>query len=251
MTSRIKRGISMRVRLGVAAAVVVGGGAAGVVAVAASNNGASTAQSAGYSTSLGSHRTLSETQALSSAMNGWNKSPSKSLSTLAQMKPMSTFSLTPFHTHMLALQRGTVVATAKNEFVIKSTNRTLELWHIAGGTKLLNVGASPTGMAAMTGGTMAAPHWMNTKVKNVAKGDLVFIFGEKVHGELIAQLVLFVAPVKPVVTPTATPTAAPTVTVTATPSMTVKPTVTATPSVTTTAPNTVISGTPAVSSTHS
>ena len=73
---------------------------------------------------------------------------------------MSTFNMTSFHTHMLALQRGTVVATARNEFVIKSSNRMLEVWHLNSGTKLLNVGGSQTGMAAMTGGTMAArrPH---------------------------------------------------------------------------------------------
>ena len=58
---------------------------------------------------------------------------------------------------------------------------------------------------------------MEPERKTLAKGDLVFIFGERVHGKLVAQLVLFVAPVK--VTPTPTPTA--------TPSITTSPTVTA------------------------
>jgi hypothetical protein len=230
MIGRNKRGIrraSMRIRLGVAAAVLVGGGAAGVVAVVASHSN-TTAQSAGYTTSMGFRQSLSETQALSSAMNGWDRSPSSSLTTLAEMKPMSTFTMTSFHTHMLALQRGTVVATARNEFVIKSSNRMLELWHLNNGTKLLNVGGSQTGMAAMTGGTMAASGHMNTRVKNVAKGDLVFIFGEREHGELVAQLVLFAAPMKPA--PTTTPSATPSMTTS--PSMTATPSMSATPSIT-------------------
>ena len=46
---------------------------------------------------------------------------------------------------------------------------------------------------------------MNMGAKTLAKGDLVFIFGERVHGKLVAQLVLFVAPMKVTTTPTATP----------------------------------------------
>ncbi|MGH3212463.1 MAG: hypothetical protein ACRDNO_32325, partial [Trebonia sp.] len=108
MIGRNKRGIrraSTRVRLAVAAAVLVGGGAVGVVALAASHNGATAAaQSAGYT-----RHTLSETQALSSAMNGWNKNPNSSIRTLTQMTPMRTFNMMPWHTHTIALQRGTVV----------------------------------------------------------------------------------------------------------------------------------------------
>jgi hypothetical protein len=241
MIGRNKRGVrraSMRVRLAVAAALLVGGGAAGVVAVAASHGSATTAQSAGFTTAMGSHQKLSETKALSSAMNGWNQSPGRSLSTLAEMTPMRSFNMTPFHTHMLALQRGTVLAAGRNEFVIKSTNRTLELWHVSHGTKFLNVGGSMTGMAAMTGGTMAAGGQMDAKVKSVTKGDLVFIFGERVHGQLVAQLVLFAAPMKapaPVVTPSATPS------MTTSPGMVAAPNMTATPGtmVTPTAPATI------------
>jgi hypothetical protein len=254
MMNRNHRGISMRVRLAVAATVLVGGGAAGVVVIAGSHGSAATAQSAGYTTTLGFRQTLSETKALSSAMNSWDKSPSKSLTMLAEMKPMSTFSMTAYHAHTLAVQRGTVVATARDEFVIKSSNRKLELWHVTHGTKLLNVGGSRTGMAAMTGGTMAAPAHMNTWAKTVAKNDLVFIFGERVHGELVAQLVLYVAPVKPAPKPIPTATATPTATASAsatatstavaTPSATASPTATAHPSVTAT-PDTTVSGTPA------
>jgi hypothetical protein len=234
MVSRNKRGIrraSVRVRLAVAATVIAVGGAAGVVAVVATHNGTLAAQSAGYTTS---HRQpLSETQALSSAMNGWNKSPSKSLATLAQMTPMPTFNTMPWHTHTIALQRGTVLAAAKDAFVIKSSNRQVELWFVNRGTKILNVGSSQTGMRAMTGGTMSMPGnmKMNMKTKTLAKGDLVFIFGERVHGELVAQLVLFVAPVKVTPRATATPSMTATPSWTATPSMTATPSRPATPAV--------------------
>lgn len=222
-TRGIRRASSMRVRLAVAAAVLVGGGAAGV-AVVASHSGPVTAASAGYY----SQSQLSESHAMSAAMNSWNKSQQNALSLISRMQPMHTFSMTQFHTHTLALQRGTVKAAIKNEFVIKSSNHQLELWFVNHGTKFLNVGGSAMGMNAMTGGnSMAMPSHMamNKGAKVLAKGDLVFIFGEKVHGKLLAQLVLFVAPMKVTATPT--------------PSMTTSPTATAKPTATPTATSTV------------
>ena len=249
MIGRNKRGIrraTTRVRLAVAAAVLVGGGAVGVVALAANHGGAQAAQSAGYT-----RHTLSETQALSSAMNGWNKNPNQSIRTLTQMTPMRTFNMMPWHTHTIALQRGTVVAAVRDEFVIKSSNHQLELWYVNHGTKIVNVGSNPTGINAMTGGTMAMPGHMtmNMGTRTLAKGDLVFIFGERVHGNLVAQLVLFVAPTK--VTPTATPSMTTSPTMTATPTTTAKPTTTVAPNAVSTTPNTTINGTPAVSGTKS
>jgi len=248
MIGRNKRGIrrtSTRVRLAVAAAVLVGGGAAGV-AIAANHNGVTDAASAGYYSS-----TLSESHAMSAAMDEWSKSPQQSLSLISRMSPMNSVSTTSFHSHTLALQRGTVVAAERSAFVIKSSNRKLELWYVNHGTKFLNVAGNSMGMAAMTGngGSMAMPNHMamNKGAKVLAKGDLVFIFGERVHGNLVAQLVLFVAPMKVTATPTATPsmTTSPTVTPTAT------PTATATASATSTTPNTTVNGTPAVSGTKS
>ena len=250
MIGRNKRGIrrtSTRVRLAVAAAVLVGGGAAAAVGVAASHGGATAATSAGYYSS-----TLSTSHAMSDAMNMWNKSPQTSLSLIARMTPMSNVSTTSFHTHTLALQRGTVVAEERNAFVIKSTNHQLELWNVTRGTKFLNVFGNNMGMNALTGNgnSMAMPNhtsWSKgARVLN--RGDIVFIFGEKVHGQLVAQLVLFVAPLKVTTTPTFTPTATVTPTTPA-PGTTV--TVTATPAATATVPNTTVNGTPAVSSTHS
>src|ERR1700749_1464042 len=144
MIGRNKRGIrraSTRIRLAVAAAVLVVGGAAGVVAGAANHSGPVDAASAGYS-----HKTPTTQQLLASAMNSWNKSPSKSLSTLTQMNQMKNFETMAWHTHTLALQRGTVLIAEKNAFVIKSANHQLELWNVNKGTKFFNVGPTNVGM---------------------------------------------------------------------------------------------------------
>lgn len=225
-TRGIRRASSMRVRLAVAAAVLVGGGAAGV-AVVANHGGPVTAASAGYY----SHSQLSESHAMSAAMGWWNKSSQTSLSLISRMQPMHNVSTTQWHRHTLVVQRGTVVGATRNEFVIKSSNHQFEIWHVNRGTALLNVGGSTMGMNAMTGGgSMSMPrhmHW-NIGAKKLAMGDTVFIFGEKVHNELVAQLVLFVAPMKVTATPTVTPsmTTSPTMTAAPTPTATVAPSAT-------------------------
>lgn len=234
MIGRSKRGIrrtSIRMRLAVAAAVLVGGGAAGVVAVAANHGNAVSAQSAGYYTH---HRhQLSESHAMSDAMNWWSRSPQASLTLISRMATIRTVSVTPFHSHMIAVQRGIVAATARGEFVTRSANNQLEVWHTNRGTKSFNVGGNKTGWNAMTGGTMSSYgswNWSNSsssrwnmRMRTIARGDLVFVFGERVHGKLVAQLVLFAAPTT--MTPTATPTPKTTPTTTATPSMTATPTI--------------------------
>jgi cell division septation protein DedD len=241
-----KRGISrasMRVRLAVAAAVLAGGGAAGVVAVSASHSGLPAAESAGYYQTSG--RTLSYTSALSAAVKGWSKSPSTSLTTISHMKPVTNYWTQAWHRAIIFIQRGTVVAVGKGEFAVKSANGTIEIWHVNRGTKTQNVGGTSTGLSAMTGGTTKLPSlWkMNTKVTGIAKGDLVFVFGERENHTLKAQLVLFAAPTattKPMATPTATtkPMATPTAT---TPMAT--PTATATATSTATAPAMTPTGT--------
>jgi hypothetical protein len=205
-----KRGISrasIRVRLAVAAAVLAGGGAAGVVAVNASHSVSATAESAGYYQTTG--RTLSYTSALSSAVKGWSQSPSTSLTTISHMKPVTNYWTQSWHHAIIFIQRGTVVAVRKGEFAVKSANGTIEIWHVTGGTKTQNVGGTSTGLSALTGGTTKVPSWwnMNTKVKGIAKGDLVFVFGEREKHTLKAQLVLFAAPKTTTTTPTATPAA--------------------------------------------
>ncbi len=233
MSKRGMRRASMRVRLAVAAAVLVGGGAAGVVGLSASHGGAAAAASAGYAQDAG--RSMGYSAAISSAMNGWSKSQGTSLMTISHMKPMTNSWTQTWHRHILVLQRGTVVAVGRGEFAVQSVNGTIRVWHVTRKTVTLNVGGTATGMSAMTGGSMQVPaQWdMNTTVSGLAKGDLVFVFGERQHHTLKAQLVLFAAPtaVMPTATPTATtPVATPSATTTtpgATPSMTVKPTSTA------------------------
>ena len=203
-----KRGMSrasMRVRLAVAAAVLVGGGAAGVVALNASHSGAATVQSAGFSHTEG--RTMSYSGAMSSAMNGWGKSQGTSLMTISHMKPMTNSWTQSWHRHILVLQRGTVVAVGRGEFAVQSTNGTIKIWHVTRKTRTVNVGGTSTGMSAMTGGSMQVPSsWnMNTGVRHLAVGDLVFVFGDRENHTLKAQLVLFAAPMTTM--PTATPSA--------------------------------------------
>jgi hypothetical protein len=263
MIGRNKRGIrrasSTRVRLAIAAAVLVGGGAAGVAAVAASH-GTDNVASTGYTNS-----TMSWQQGMSWAMDNWNTKPQQSLVVITKTVTVQTITVGSFHTHQFVAQRGTVVAKAPWEFVVKSTSGTFGVWHFNGGTKFVNIGNSRTGWNAMSGGTMSSMgswNWSdmansswNSHTKTIAKGDLVFVFGTKVNGVMKAQLVLFAAPSSwrsstPVPSTnwnwnnntamTATPAAAP-----VTPTQTV--TVTANPTV----PNTTVNGTPAVSSTHS
>jgi len=234
MSKRGMRRASMRVRLAVAAAVLVGGGAAGVVVASASHGGAAAAESAGFTTG----RTMSYSSAMSSAMNGWSKSHGTSLMTISHMKPMANTWTQSWHRHVLVIQRGTVVAVGRGAFAVQSANGTIKVWHVTHRTQTLNVGGTSTGMSAMTGGTMQVPAgWdMNMTVNGIAKGNLVFVFGEREHHMLKAQLVLFAAPTgtMPTATPTATtpmatPTGTatmPTVTPTAT-APTVKPTSTA------------------------
>ena len=224
-----KRGLrkaSTRIRLAVAAAVLVGGGAAGAVAVAANHGGITAAESAGYYSHSG--RWMSETQAMSSAMNGWNQNSNRSIQEIAEMKPVSSVSSMAWHKHVIAIQLGRVVAESnrQKELVVQSANDRVEVWHWNAGTKAVNVGSSSMGMDAMTGGSMQMPSWanhLNTRSRAAVVGDVVFVFGEKVRGELIIQLVLFISPMNPVTTPTnpVIPTATPSMTPTARPTSTV------------------------------
>jgi hypothetical protein len=130
------------------------------------------------------------------------------------MQQINNYWTQSWHHHTLFFQRGKVVAVGRHEFVVRSANGKLELWHTSGNTAILNVGGTSTGMSAMTGGSvnMRMPSWwtMDVNTKRLAKGDLVFVFGELQHHTLKAQLVLFAAP--KVTAPPATPT--PTMTMT-------------------------------------
>ncbi|HZC51498.1 MAG TPA: hypothetical protein VE441_03250, partial [Mycobacterium sp.] len=152
---RHNRQASMKARLGIAAAVLAGGGAAGVAVVAShSGSATTTVDNAGYV--LNFHHTVSEQQALTSALNMWNSNQSRSLNTLAQMAPMRTFSQFTWHHTQFAAQRGVVVAATKQFIIVKSANGKLELWWLNRWTKQKNVTVNPTGMVAMTGNNVAA-----------------------------------------------------------------------------------------------
>ena len=76
--------------------------------------------------------------------------------------------------------------------------------------------------------TMTATQSTFTATRGIQRGDLVFVAGVRVHGFLIAKLVLFAVPPTGMPTPTATPTITGTPTMGGTP--TVKPTPTGTSS---------------------
>jgi hypothetical protein len=194
MSKRGIRRVSLRMSLAAAAVVLAGGMTAALVAVGASHGGAETVESAGFSQASG--RTMSYTSALTSAVKDWSKSPSTSLTTISHMKPVTNYWSQSWHHAIIVIQRGTVVAVGKNEFTVKSANGTIKIWNVNRATKTKNVGGTATGMSAMTGGTMKVPsrRIMNARVTRIAKGDLVFVFGERVGRTLKAQLVLFAAP---------------------------------------------------------
>jgi hypothetical protein len=255
MISRNRRGnrqANMKARIGIAAAVLVGGSAVGVAAVAAASHSPATttaAQSAGFS--LNFHHRISEQVALASALNTWATSQQQSLTTLAQMQPMRTFSQV-WHNHtQFAAQRGIVVLATKKFLLVKSANGALHLWWLNGHTVFQNVSSTATGMAAMTGSTTAAQAAMATNnmtpaavtmagstaavnqlAAPVAKPTTVTVSTGNVT--ITITITSTTATVtQPVTTPTvvATPTATatPTLTPTSTPTLSTTPTPTATP----------------------
>jgi hypothetical protein len=269
MTSRNRRGnrrANMKARIGVAAAVLIGGGAAGVAVVAANNHGPSstTASDAGFI--MGFHHRISQQTALSSALSMWSHSHQGSMTTLAQMVPMRTFTQvwagSRHHRTMFAAQRGVVVLATKNFLVVKSANGGNHLWWLTGKTAFQNVTASPTGMTAMTGNNTAA---VNAMVKqNTVTAQQVMAGSTNVVAQAAAPtkpttitivtgtetITITITPTSAVVTqpsattsttPTGMPSATPTGTTTVTATPTATPTVTATtatptPSVTATQP---------------
>jgi hypothetical protein len=169
MTDRNNRGIrsvGVKVRLAVAAAVLVGGGAAGVVAVAANHGGstaAATAESAGFARSF--HHTISEPMALTEALNDGGMSSQASMTALADMTPMRTFSQIEYRHTTLAVQRGIVVLATRKFLVVRSANGAIHLWWLTGATRVKAVISSASGMAALTGSGTAATAAMTGNMK--------------------------------------------------------------------------------------
>jgi hypothetical protein len=165
-----KRGIrsfGMKARLAVAAAVLVSGGAASVVAVGASHGGGATtttAESAGFTRSF--HHTVSEQTALTEVLNSPGMPSSRSMTALADMTQMRTFSQLVHHHTTIAVQRGIVLLATKKFLVVRSANGAIHLWWLSGATQVKDVGSSASGMAAMTGSYPATNMAMST-------GDMV------------------------------------------------------------------------------
>lgn len=111
----------------------------------------------------------------------------------------------------LTIQSGNATIT----ITITSSSATVSTPATTPATTTSTAATSASGAAA--GGPMTKtrqPAFM--AAKGVARGDIAFVAGLRLHGFLIAKLVLFAAPKTPV-TPTATPT--PSVTPTATPTV--------------------------------
>jgi hypothetical protein len=168
--------VNAKARLAIAATVLVGGGAAGVAAVAAGHGGtatATTAVSAGFTRSF--HHTISEPVALTEALNAPGTSSAASMTALADMTPMRTFSQMEYRHTMLAVQRGIVVLATKKFLVVRSANGAIHLWWLSGATRVKDVVSSATGMAAMTGSYSATNTAMLTgdmaPTENVVAGS--------------------------------------------------------------------------------
>ena len=157
MIDRSKRGIrsvGVKARLAVAAAVLVGGSAVGVVALANHGDSATTAASAGFTTS--SHHTISEQQAITDALDSWSSSQSKAIAVLAELTQLRSFVQLQVHHTTIAAQRGIVVLATKKFLVVKSSNGSLHLWWLSKATGVKDVDATTTGWTALTGSHWAA-----------------------------------------------------------------------------------------------
>jgi len=261
--SRGNRQGGMKARLGIATAVLVGGGAIGVTAVAAASHASApattTAQSAAFTMNF--HHRISEQTALSSAIGMWATSQGKSLTTLAEMAPMRTFSQAWRGHTLFAAQRGVVVLATRKFLLVRSANGALHLWWLTGGTVVKNVSGNPMGMVAMTGSQSAAqqlakfnmapaavtmagsPAVVNQMAAPVSKPATITVdTGTEVITITITSTTATVtqpgttATVTPTTTATATPTATPTTTVTPTVTPTITPSVTPTVTATATQP---------------
>lgn len=190
------RNASLKARVGIATAVLVGGGAIGVAAVAATSHSAPTAaKSSGFSQheshaqTLGSYWVNGSWSTTSSWSHGrlhhhhtwhkghWAQYTAGSLLSAALSKFQSSqnnaFNLlsrlstrdmqTSFRHTLLAEQRGIVVLATHKFLIVRSSNGTLRLWLLSGGTKVQNVSSTMAGTSALSGGNMlATSQAMNT-----------------------------------------------------------------------------------------
>jgi hypothetical protein len=150
---------TLKSRIGIATAVLAAGGAIAAGAVVATSHGApAKVQTAGYANRYYN----SEWTTLNSAMNNWSWSRQSTYSQLAGLTSARTYSQTWSHNKMLAVQRGIVVLATKKFIILQSSNGSLHLWLVSGGTKFQNVSTTTSGMTALTASTSAANQAMTS-----------------------------------------------------------------------------------------
>ena len=145
----------VRTRIGIATAILVGGAVAAGAALAANHGAAATATSAAYSSHAGNEGTI-----LSSAMSNWSWSRQASYAQLAQLTQARQFSQARHQGKTVAIQRGIVVLATKKFLILQSSNGSLHLWLLSGGTKFQNVSNTMAGTKALTASTSAAQQAM-------------------------------------------------------------------------------------------
>jgi hypothetical protein len=148
------RQASIKTRAGIATAVLVGG-AAVVTAVVTTSHGPATAQSAAYAA-----RFNNEGSTISAALGNWGQSRQSAYAQLAQLTQARQFSQAGHHGKTLAVQRGIVVLATKKFLILESSNGSLHLWLLSGGTKFQNVSNTTAGTRAMTANASATQQAM-------------------------------------------------------------------------------------------
>jgi hypothetical protein len=151
-----RRQASMKSRVGIAAALLVGGGSIAAVAVASTSHGAaSTAQPAAYAAHFSN-----EGATLNSAMAEWGQSRQAAYAQLSGLTQARQFSQVTHAGKTLDVQRGIVVLATKKFLILASSNGSLHLWLLSGGTKFQNVSDTTAGTSALTASKSATQQAM-------------------------------------------------------------------------------------------
>jgi ribosomal protein S11 len=147
---------SMRTRAGIATALVVGGGS--IVAVAVASQGTTpVARPAAYAARFGNEGT-----ALNSALDEWGQSTQTAYAQLARLTQVRQFGQASHAGKTLDAQRGIVVLATKKFLILASSNGSLHLWLLSGGTEFKDVSSTTAGMAALTASTSATKQAMES-----------------------------------------------------------------------------------------
>jgi hypothetical protein len=158
---RKSRQAATRTRVGIATAALIVGGSIAAVAVAGAGHGAAndgaTAVPAAYAA-----RFSNEGSTLNSAMSEWGQSRQAAYSQLAHLTQARQFSQASHAGKTLDVQRGIVVLATKKFLILQSSNGSLHLWLLSGGTKFQNVSNTTAGTAALTASTSATQQAMSS-----------------------------------------------------------------------------------------